>query len=512
MINRDGFNPSLWQATVEEYKSISIFKPEEVFDVAIVGGGITGVSTALLLQEAGKKCILFESNNLGYGTTGGTTAHLNTLLDTPYALIEKNFNEATSSSVAKATELAIELIHTHINRFSIDCGWQKVKASLYARNEKQAEELQEILDACLRAGLPAKRSEELPLDAIESIDVDDQAKFHPLKYIQAIALEYEKAGGVLLQKTLVTGVKENETLEISTSVGTIRARDVIYATHIPPGINVLHLRCAPYRTYVLAVTLKDNKYPSGLIYDMDDPYQYYRSQEIDGQRYLIAGGKDHKTGSEDSTASVFTKLEATVRKVFDVDSVDYKWSSQYYESNDGLPYIGNIPGLSNHIYAATGFGGNGMVYSQIAAMIFRSLLVDGSSSLIDPALFNPGRLKPVAGFTSFFSHNADVLKNFAGKLFSGEKMKELADLAPGEGKMVKYEQEKLGIYKDPQGNLFGIHPACTHMKCEVKWNGAERSWDCPCHGARFGIHGEVLNGPAVHDLEKVNIASLTNEQ
>ena len=145
-----------------------------------------------------------------------------------------------------------------------------------------------------------------------------------------------------------------------------------------------------------------------------------------------------------------------------------------------------------------------MVYSGVAAMIFRSLLKKESSPLSD--LLSPGRIKPVAGFTNFMSHNAHVVKEFIGKLFPAEKLEELSSLAPGEGKLVAYEGQKLAIFKDGSGNIHAINPVCTHLKCEVKWNNTERSWDCPCHGARYNVDGEVITGPADKDVEKIEIS------
>ena len=253
----------------------------------------------------------------------------------------------------------------------------------------------------------------------------------------------------------------------------------------------------------MAIRLAGDKYPEDLAYDMLDPYHYYRSQTVNGTNYLIAGGKDHKTGMEENTGFKFTELESAVRQNFEVGSIDYKWSSQYFETADGLPYIGHLPGHPENIYVATGFGGNGMTYSHVAAKLLSDLVLKKDNPLM--GIFNPNRIKPVAGFSNFVTHNAEVVANFAGKLFSAEKINLLADLAPGEGKLVRYEGEKIGLYKDEQGHLHAVNPVCTHMKCEVKWNGAEQSWDCPCHGARYSCDGVVITGPADQSLEKIDI-------
>ncbi|MEJ7912206.1 MAG: FAD-dependent oxidoreductase, partial [Chitinophagaceae bacterium] len=330
-----------------------------------------------------------------------------------------------------------------------------------------------------------------------------QAQFHPTRYVLALAKEFEDAGGVILQNCVVTKVDGSEMLTIETSLGSVQGRHFIYATHTPPGVNVLHFREAPYRSYVVAATLKNDNYPDALVYDMYDPYHYYRTQEADGKKYLIAGGDDHKTAHEENTEVCFRQLEAHVRKLFDVASIDYRWSSQYFEPSDGLAYIGHLPGNPDNVFVATGFGGNGITYSHIAATILTDLITTGNSEYAE--LFDPSRVKMVAGFANFVKENLDVVKEFVSKRIGQTKIKGLSDLAQGEGKLVKYEGESLGLYKDETGGIHAVNPVCPHAKCVVGWNSAEKSWDCPCHGSRFSVDGLLLTGPATINLEKIEL-------
>lgn len=507
-MKRDGFKTSLWQFSSEPFQFASDSLRDTVFDVAIVGGGITGISTAYLLQKAGKNCIVVEANTLCFGTTGGTTAHLNTLLDTPYSTIEKNFSEEVTEQVAKGVDSAIQFIKSNVDELDINCGYEDVDAYIFARDEKQDKELSEILEATKRAGVDAKWTDSipLPLEFSKAILATRQAKFHPVRYVMALAQEFVQLGGVIVEDCRVEDVSKKEPLQIETSLGSFQAKELVYATHIPPGINLLHLRCAPYRSYAMAVTLSDDQYPEHLTYDMEDPYNYYRTQEIDGEQYLIVGGRDHKTGDGSNASANFLQLEAMIRKQFQVAEIKAQWSSQYFEPTDGLPYIGKLPGSHEHIYVATGFGGNGMVYGSLSAMILKDLIVTGESKY--EKIFDPHRIKPVAGFTNFISHNADVVKNFAEKLLSTTALPGLSDLAKGEAKIVKYEHHKVALYKDERGEIHAVSPACTHMKCDVAWNDAEQSWDCPCHGARYSPDGATLTGPASQDLEQVYIEQL----
>jgi glycine/D-amino acid oxidase-like deaminating enzyme/nitrite reductase/ring-hydroxylating ferredoxin subunit len=408
--------------------------------------------------------------------------------------------------VASAAREALELVKKNIKEYSIDCDYSEQEGYLFSQDEKQTKELDEIYDASQKAGCEVRYEDKIPvpLDFIKVVVYEKQAQFHPAKYLYALAKAFEDAGGVLLQGCRITGVYEKgDHLEIVSSLEKIQAHQLIYATHIPPGVNLLHFRCAPYRSYVMALKLKDNNYPDGLAYDMYDPYHYYRTQEVNEEKYLIAGGEDHKTAHVENAEECFRKLEAYLQKYFDIEEVSFKWSSQYFQSTDGLPYIGHLPGNPDNVFVATGFGGNGMTYSHVTASLLTGLIVKGENKY--EKLFDPNRIKPVAGFESFVKEAADVIAKFIGDRFTKTKIHELAELAPGEAKVVKYEGDSIALYKDENGELHAVNPACTHINCMVGWNSAEKTWDCPCHGSRFSMDGEMLTAPARKDLEKISL-------
>ena len=510
MVKRDGTQTSLWQSTAQDFNSSGTDLANVVYDVVIVGGGITGLVTGLRLQEAGKKCLILEAWNIGFGTTGGTTAHLNTLLDVPYSTIIKNFGEECAKLVAVAAREGVDLVHENVRKYAIQCELEESDALLYAQNDQQVKLLEEIYDACKSVGLDVDYQSFLPADIPFKLamGVKSQAKFHPLKYIHALAYEFESLGGHLFENTRVETVEEGDILRIKTNATEFRSHSLVYATHIPPGVNILHLRCMPYRSYAMAVKI-EGEYPQELLYDMYDPYHYIRSQKINGETYLIVGGEDHKTAHQENTEKCFLHLENYIRKHFQVKEISNKWSSQYYEPVDGLPYIGHFPGHDKKVFVATGFGGNGMTYSHVAAITLCHLLLGEETEY--EKLFSPARMKPVAGFASFVEHNADVVKQFVGKWFASEKLEEVVGLAPGEGKVVQYHGETIALNKDHEGHLHAVSPVCTHMKCSVAWNLSEQSWDCPCHGARYNQDGEVLNGPASKSLEQVELRESTTD-
>ncbi|GAA4468188.1 FAD-dependent oxidoreductase [Nemorincola caseinilytica] len=500
-MDRDGASKSIWQHAVGNYIPANDRDEHTVYDVLVIGGGITGLTTALLLQESGQKCLLVEGHNIGFGTTGGTTAHLNTVLDTPYIDIARHFGHDAACLVAKGAREAIDLIEQFTNKYGIENDLAYKTGYLFATTGEEADMLQEMMEASDRAGVPMQRSDILPVPIpyVKAASVARQAQMHALKHLLGLARVFEMKGGVIVQQCMVHKLHDDDIITAETSQGVIRARYAVYATHLPPGVNVFSFRCAPYRSYAIAFTLKSGEYPDAMVYDLKEPYHYYRSQVVDGVKYVIAGGLDHKTGHNEDTAHVQRELELYMRQYFDIDTVAYRWSSQYYNSVDGLPYIGLMPGHSK-VYAATGFGGNGMIYGTLSGKILCDLITKGTSSY--EKLFDPGRIK-LAGLGTFLKENADVIHQFVAGRFSAEEIEELSGIAPGEAKMGEWEGQKLAIYKSDEGKLHILSAICPHVGCTVKWNSAECTWDCPCHGARYSPDGHLLTGPAQKGLTPV---------
>ncbi|MFC3160419.1 FAD-dependent oxidoreductase [Chryseobacterium arachidis] len=373
---------------------------------------------------------------------------------------------------------------------------------------KNRKELKDIVAGAAEVGHVMNFTHEIPFPVpfVNAVIIPDQAQFHPVKYIKALCEAFLNLGGEIKEDCVCESHDEqDEVVILNTSQGEIKAKNAVYATHIPPGINVLNFINAPYRSYALAFSLKNNDYPQALGYDLTDPYHYYRTQEIDGKMLLIAGGEDHKTGHEENTGECFSRLENYVRDHFDVDTVFYSWSSQYYEPVDGFPYIGKLPGSNGKIFTATGFRGNGMIFGTLSSQILSDLIIKGENKYAD--IFNPSRIKPVAGFTDFVKETAVVAFDFIKDKLFAEKIRSLAEVKEGEAKVVKYEGESYALYKEANGKIHLVKSTCPHAKCEVRWNCAELSWDCPCHGSRFNVNGKMLTGPTVKDLQRIESES-----
>lgn len=504
--HRDGALKSPWQSLPAPVDSTAVHNPETVYDCLIIGAGITGISTALLVQTAGKKVIVADAHTAGFGTTGGTSAHINTFADTTYKEAESAFGAKGAQLFADAINDGFDLIKQNISTYGIDCDYETKSAYLYAENEEQKKQLDDIFESSDKVGIHVNYTEDLPgpFTYVKALHFDKQAQFHPLKYLNALKKTYLDAGGILLSHTKIENVETRDNIHRAIAGETvISAEQVVYATHIPPKITSFSFRCAPYRSYVLGVKLKGNNYPDALIYDMEDPYHYIRTHQINGEPILLAGGEDHKTGHNDPEKA-FSALERFVRKNYSVSSVRYKWSSQYYIPSDGFPYIGQMPGVAKGIYCATGYNGNGMMLGSIAGKIL-SDLVNGRKSKYE-AVFSPARIRLSSGLIEAVKENADVAYHFIADRFNIHETDSVKRIRRDSGKVVEVKGEKIAVYCDANGNIYSLNPVCTHARCIVSWNQEEKSWDCPCHGARYDIHGRVLNGPADKDLQKIDIS------
>jgi glycine/D-amino acid oxidase-like deaminating enzyme/nitrite reductase/ring-hydroxylating ferredoxin subunit len=504
LIPRDTNSVSPWQQQPAVLEQQSVIYESTIYDVVIIGAGITGLTTGLMLQEQGKKCIILDGHSVGFGTTGGTTAHINTFFDTAYDQVEQDFGKDGAKVLADSAKESIAIIQEMVEKYGINCDFSFKDGIIFSENDKESKSLLSLLEASRRAGVEAVeiRDNGIPVPFQLAVVFNDQAEFHPMKYCLGLAAVFQSLGGVIVENAFVRKVTTEGAIQIAhTDMFDVKGRNLIYATHMPPGLTVFDVECAPYRSYVIGVKLKNSDYPKVMAYDMKDPYHYIRTHLIDDQPYLIVGGEDHKTGHEDPQAA-FQDLEEYVRKYYYVESVDYKWSSQYYIPVDGLPFIGKMPGFEDNVFVATGFSGNGMILGTISGKVLSDAILEKENAYLE--LFSPSRIKPVAGFKDFVSENADVAYHFVADRLSTEQLKSLNDMPADYGEVVEYNGNKVAVYKDADGVISALSPTCTHAGCIVSFNAAEKSWDCPCHGGRYDLNGKVISGPPVINLKRID--------
>ena len=238
----------------------------------------------------------------------------------------------------------------------------------------------------------------------------------------------------------------------------------------------------------------------------DSPTRSIRAVPLDnGEELLLVGGEAHKTGTGGDTKDRYRRLEEFAREHWTVVSVGYRWSSQDNVTIDHLPYVGPLTPRADRVFMATGFAKWGMTNGTAAAMMLSDRLL-GHENAYAP-LFDPNRFKPLASATTLVKENAHAGLRFVGDRITKPGSRSSDDLQPGEGDIVSLEGEKVAAYRDEDGDLVAVSTRCTHLGCQVNWNRAEKSWDCPCHGSRFAPDGAVLHGPAVHRLERKPIES-----
>jgi Rieske Fe-S protein len=326
---------------------------------------------------------------------------------------------------------------------------------------------------------------------------EEQAQFHVRRYLLPQAARIPGGGCHVFEDTQALEVKDGEPCRVVTDRGVISARDVLLATHAPLDNKTIQTKVAQYRSYVLGCRVAGEA-PAGLFWDDEDPYHYIRSQPTSRGNVVIIGGEDHKVGQEEDTEARYEALLDYARERFDLRSVEYRWSAQTLEPVDGLPYIGRDTG-AGHVYVATGFSGTGMTFGTVSALV----LADAVRGRPNPwaALYDAGRLKPVQSAGTFLKENVDYPTFLVGDRLKRPGARTALDVPRGEGRVVVVDGERIAVSRDAQGKVCAVSAVCTHMGCIVHWNGAEKSWDCPCHGSRFDCHGALLDGPAARNLE-----------
>lgn len=497
------YTNAIWSDAIE-VPTYGRLERDLVVDVAIVGAGITGVTAARLLKDAGLKVALVEARRAGKGETGKTTAHLTEVLDTRYHDLISKFGAEGARLAARGQRAAIDRIAAFVRERKIACQLETVPGFLYAETASGAKTVEHEEAAARRLGIAVTRVDTVPLPfkVNRAIRFDDQAQFHPRRYLLALLAEIDGDGSHVLEDTQVLDVDEGkEQCLVTTDKATITARDVIIAAHVP-FLNrfAMHTKLAAYRSYAIGLALPTVG-PSGLFWDVAEPYHYIRSHVMDGVPYLIVGGEDHKVGEQEDTTVPFQRLESFVSEHFrrTVGVTDFRWSGQILESADGLPYIGRNTS-DTHVYVATGYSGNGLTNGTLAAMI----LSDQIRGVENPwtKLLDATRFKPLASAKAFVTENIDFPKHLIADRFVGMGHEaDLAAIPAGEGRIVRVGGSKLAVYRAGGGALTALSPVCTHLGCLVHWNTTEKSWDCPCHGSRFDPTGRVLNGPATTPLE-----------
>ena len=365
-------------------------------------------------------------------------------------------------------------------------------------------DLQKESEAARRAGVDAEYTAQSRCRSgrVGGIRVRNQAQMHPIVYLRGVAAYLSKQGVAIHERTMAREIHDGEPCRIVTDRGEIRAREVVVAAHVPISNRVLlHTKLAAYRSYAIAARIASGSAPRGLFWDTDHPYHYTRAHNVGRGTYLIVGGEDHKTGTEEETSECFVRLDEYTRERFPIERIGYRWSGQIIEPVDGLPYIGRNA-MSSHLHVATGYSGNGMTFSTLAGMMLSDQILGRENKYADCTRRRESRRSRPPSATSPRTSTFRVSpprSAHAGR----RRGRSPESLGPGDGGIFTVNGKKAAICRDREGRLHQLSPVCTHLGCDVRWNDAEATWDCPCHGSRFAPDGRVINGPATADLSRL---------
>jgi len=493
---------SLWIESTQETSYAALGDDVEV-DVAVVGAGIVGITAALLLKQAGKTVAVVEAKRILHGATGNTTAKVAAAHSTVYTNVEEKFGAAGARVYAAAQQGALDLISRLVAEESIDCDFERKTNYVYCETRAERSRIEQEVAAARRAGLAARLVEETPLPyAVEcAAALDDQAQFHPRKYLLPLAQRIHGDGSHILELTRVVDVCDGTPLRVETDRGTMTARDVIVASGLPIlDRGFFFAKAHPERSYAVAARIAPADDPDGMYINIGSPTRSIRTARDEQGLLLLVGGEGHRPGDGSDTEARYSALENFALRHWNPTGFLYRWSTQDYMSVDGVPYVGRLSRRSDHIYAATGFRKWGMTNGTAAAMILSDAILGRANAWAD--LFDSKRLKPVASARKLVTENAKVAKHFVGDRVKRGSAVGVDAVARGEGRLISLGGRKTAAYRDEAGALHALSPRCTHLGCHVNWNNAERSWDCPCHGSRFSGDGHVIQGPATRDLER----------
>ena len=488
---------SIWKRTIEEENELIPDKRKSLTgdvhtEAAVIGAGLAGILTAWFLQSQGVKTVVVEAETAGSGQTQKTTAKITSQHGVIYHKLLETLGREKAAAYACASQAAVGEYERIIREQAIACFFEKKPAYLYTREKGEMEEkLLKEAQAAKSLGLPAsftkkpKDPKDLPFSIAGGVRFEEQAQFHPLRFLHALAKKL-----VIYEHTRVLEAEEHCLI---TKQGRIFADHIVFAGHYPfllrPGYYFLRMH--QERSYCLA--LKNGIIPSAMYLGTDEDGLSLRGF----QDMIILGGGKHRTG-ENKNGGRYGMLRRKAEE-FWPDSREYAhWSAQDCMTLDGVPYIGRFCGDIPNWYVATGFGKWGMTNSMVAARLISDRILGRERE--EGEVFSPQRFTPSASAASFITDGVHAARDLGRRVFQKPEIS-LEELPAGQGGIVEVDGQKAGAYRDEDGELYVVSIKCPHLGCQLEWNPDEKSWDCPCHGSRFDFRGRLLDGPAENGVD-----------
>lgn len=494
---------SLWRATARA-PGFAMLQGESQCDVLVVGGGITGVTTALLLADQGRRVVLLEAGEIGSGTTGHSTGNLYATTRQGIAPIASHWGGEVAREVLAARKAAIDFIEQH-SRDHPDAAFTRCALHRGARFAADHHRIDQEHRALARLGAPVRWEHGfpggLPPPSGSVLVLEDQAQLQPQAYLAGLALRAARAGASLHEHSRVLALDLPQRIA-TTAAGSVKAAEVVLATHSPKGVHLVQAEMPVHREYAVAFQAGSVDPGPGIFWWEGDEGLSIRVFAQEGRRYLLAVGPDHKVGTHNAKAALMA-VEAMAHSHLGPGAAVHRWSAQNYRSHDGLPYIGRD---RSGCFVATGFGTDGLTWGTVAARGIAAQIAGQRDAFIERCA--PGRFTPVKGAKNLLDEVSTMAGSLLKDYLTHPRAEKLARLAPGDSAIVDSEGGAVAAWRSPQGELFAVSSVCTHLGCKVHWNSVETSWDCPCHGSRFRPDGTVIEGPAVTPLRRMQVGTM----
>jgi glycine/D-amino acid oxidase-like deaminating enzyme/nitrite reductase/ring-hydroxylating ferredoxin subunit len=467
-------------------------------DVLVIGGGIAGITTAQLCARDGARVAVVEARRVASGVSGCNTAKVSALQSTIYSTIRSRHGEEAASVYAQASTAGVALIAALASEEGIDCDLNRRPAFTYAADESQVSSLEKEVDAARTAGLPVALTErlDLPYPVAGAIRLDDQIEFDPVRYVRGLADAAEGEDLMIYEGSCVVGMDHGSPHRVHTKTGVITADHVVDAAHYPLlDRGLFFARLEPQRSYCIAAHV-EGELPQGLSISAGSPTRSIRSYGD----LLVVGGEGHATGSTKANPERFKALEDFAREHWDVAEVTHRWSAQDPVAYDHLPVIGRYGPGASQLFVASGFMKWGLSGSTFAAILISDLIAGRENEWA--GTFDPSRLN-LRSLPTMARINGKVAIDFVGERVKPSQESDAQTVPLGEARVLRDGLGKKGVYRDELGILHAVSLRCTHLGCLLRFNSAERSWDCPCHGSRYSVDGSVLEGPATKPLQQL---------